>query len=397
MILTRIIISRVKFILFFFIIGGTIFSSCSKDDKVTTIPSDNLSEQQNVFQEFWNLYDLHYPLFHRKNIDWQEVHNTYYSQITATTTDSELFDIFNTIIATVIRDGHSSVTFNNIQETQFEPDFNQEVQSMIQNNREEQVNIVSSSANNAYLSYGTLVKDENIGYIHSKRFEPLSESDSEFAKFKSIVDEALQALQDKKGIVLDIRTNGGGQGQFAYYLAGRFFSESTPLDLVRMRYKLGTGSTEDALSDWVTTNFEGYPDSRAEGGTIGSIFTDDFTVSSSGAFQFTNKVAVLTSRGTASAAEYFTAAMKNQNHVKSIGNKTFGIFAGSEHVTFNSGNGKWNTRISVQDVELFYEGSYQSFEGEGITPDEVVLPTLDEVNNGTDVHIEAAMNYIISG
>jgi len=380
---------------FFLAIALMAIVSCVKDDDTTTTPpTTDLTEQQKVFQEFWEVYDRHYPLMHRKNIDWQEVYDTYYPQITAMTTDAELFNTFNTIFSSTIEDGHSGLRLNGTQETDFEPDFNQEVQNMVENNTASKVNIVASSANNPYISYGTLVSDDNIGYIHSKQFEPINESDSEFNNFKAIVDEALAALQDKSGIIVDVRANGGGQGPFAFYLAGRFFANTTPIELVRMRYKTTTGSTESSLSDWVTENFEGYPDARAEGGTIASIFTGDFTVTASGPFQYTNKVALLTSRGSASAAEYFTAAMKNQDHVKTFGNTTFGIYAGSEILTLNNGGGKWMTRLSVQDVELLYEGNYQSFESIGIVPDELILPTATDVSDGKDVHIEAALNYL---
>ena len=153
------------------------------------------------------------------------------------------------------------------------------------------------------------------------------------------------ALQNTSGIILDVRTNGGGQGPYAYYLAGRFFSNNTPIELVRMRYKTTTGSTVSSLSDWVTESFIGYPDQRAEQGYVAGIFVGDFTVVASGDFQYTNKVALLTSKGTASAAEYFTAAVKTQSHVRSIGDTTFGIFAGSENLTLTNGNGKWSTRV----------------------------------------------------
>jgi len=375
--------------------------SCSKDNDIipttdtnTTNPTTELTEQQQAFQEFWDVYDRHYPLMHRKNIDWQDVYDTYYPQITATTSDAQLFDIFNTIFSSIIKDGHSGLRLNGTQETDFEPDFNADVQAMVENNTASKVNIVASSANNPYLSYGTLVSDENIGYINSKEFEPVNDVDSEFYNFKAIVDEALEALQNKAGIIIDVRTNGGGQGPFAFYLAGRFFSDTTPFDLVRMRYKTATGSSENSLSEWVTESFEGYPDDRAEEGTIGSIYVGDFTVSGSGPFQYTNKVAVLTSRGTASAAEYFAAAMKNQDHVKTIGNTTFGIYAGSEILRLTNGGGKWMTRLSVQDVELLYEGNFESFEGTGIIPDELIIPTTADISGGKDVHIEAALDYL---
>lgn len=377
-------------------IGVTLMTtSCSSDDNTTTNNNTtNLTDQQKVFQEFWDIYDRHYPLMHRKSIDWQNIYDTYYPQISATTTDTQLFGYFNTIMTTIIKDGHADVIYNNSQEAIYEPEFNEQVQNMVENNTSSKVNIVASSSNNPYISYGTLVSDSNIGYINSKNFEPVNENDSEFNNFKAIVDEALTALQGKNGIIVDVRTNGGGQGPFAFYLAGRFFANTTPIELVRQRIKTSTGSTVASLGDWATTEFIGYPDSRVEGGYVAGVFPEDNTISASGAFQYTNKVAVLTSRGTASAAEYFTAAMKTQSHITTIGNTTFGIFAGSDIFTLSNGGGKWRTRVSTHDVEMKYNGSFQSFEGIGIAPDNLSVPSSADVNLGKDTHIEAAITYI---
>lgn len=374
-----------------------ISTSCSKDDSPTNPTTTNSkTEQQKVFQEFWDIYDRHYPLMHRKNIDWQTIYDTYYSQISTTTTDAQLFNHFNSIMTTVVKDGHTDVVYNNVQEAIYEPDFNEEIEMMIINNTPGKVNIVASSMNNPYLSYGTLVADANIGYINSKNFEPVNENDGEFNNFKSIVDEALTALQSKSGIIVDVRTNGGGQGPYAYYLAGRFFSNATPIELIRQRIKTTTGSTTSALGDWATTEFEGYPDARVEGGYVAGVFPEDNEISSSGTFQYTGKVALLTSNSTASAAEYFTAAMKTQSHVRSIGDKTFGIFAGSDIFTLTNGGGKWKTRVSTHDVEITYDGLFQSFEGVGIIPDNHILPTGVQVSGGEDVHISAATDYILN-
>jgi len=374
-----------------------ISTSCSNDDNLnSTTPPEVTTEQQKVFQEFWDIYDRHYPLMHRKSINWQTAYDTYYSQITSTTTDTQLLGIFNTIMNDVIKDGHADVVYNNNQEAIYEPPFNEVIEEMVEDNTPSKVTIEASSANNPYISYGTLISNSNIGYINSKNFEPENENDNEFNNFKAIVDEALIALQGKTGVIVDVRTNGGGQGPFAYYLAGRFYTNSTSMELIRQRIKTTTGSTISSLGNWATQEFEGYPDARAEGGYIAGVFPEDNTISSSGSFQFTNKMAILTANGTASAAEYFTAAMKTQSHVKSIGDKTFGIYAGSDILTLTNGAGKWKTRVSTHDVEIKYNGNFQSFEGIGITPDEQILPTESQVSASDDVHLTAAINYILN-
>ncbi|PHS07544.1 MAG: hypothetical protein COA88_08455 [Kordia sp.] len=374
----------------------SIATSCSNDDNGSiSIPiTVATTEQQKVFQEFWDIYDRHYPLMHRKSINWQTVYDTYYPQITSATTDTQLMGTFTTIMTTIIKDGHTDVVYNNSQEAYYEPPFNETIQEMIENNTPSKVTITASSTNNPYISYGTLNANSNIGYINAKNFEPINENESEFNNFKAIVDEALTTLQNKSGIIVDVRTNGGGQGPFAYYLAGRFFTNSTPIELIKQRIKTTTGSTIFSLGNWATEEFEGYPDARAEGGYIAGVFPEDNNITSSGNFQYTNKVALLTANGTASAAEYFTAAMKTQTHVKSIGDKTFGIYAGSDILILINGSGKWKTRVSTHDIEIKYNNTFQSFEGIGITPDELLLPTTAQINSGEDIHINSAVNYI---
>lgn len=379
--------------IFLMLVFSLIILSCKKDKATVNENPIVQTEQQKVFKEYWDIYDRYYPLMYRKSINWQEVYDTYSSQISQTTTDQQLFDMFNSIFATVLKDGHSGLSLNE-EETQFEPEMNQDVANMIQQNTASKVDIVASSSSNPYISYGTLKSNPEIGYILSKQFEPVNENESEFDNFKFIVDAALDALKGKEGIIVDVRTNGGGQGPFAYYLAGRFFSNQNTITLVRMRVKAKIGSSESSLGEWITENFEGYPDARAEEGTIGSVWTGDFTVRASGSYQFVKKVAVLTSKGTASAAEYFTAAMKTQSHIKTIGEQTFGIFAGSEHLTLTNGGEKWTTRVSVQDVEMLYDGNYQSFEGVGISPDLVSIPSQIQVEEGLDTHIDEAIKYI---
>lgn len=379
--------------LLLFILG---FSACKKDDGGTTTTTTQ-NEAQQVFQEFWDTYDRYYPLMHRKNIVWQEVHDTYYPQLKSTTTDQELLGHMKTIMNTVIKDGHSGVTYNQSEEATYEDvAFHEGLQQMVAQNLSNKINWLGASESNGYLSYGTLKSDSDIGYIQSKNFEPLSDSEeSEYTAFKNIVDEALQALKDKKGIVVDVRTNGGGQGPFAFYLAGRFYTSASPTEIVRKRVKAKTGDTEASLTEWISQPFNGYNEPRAEEGVVAGIYDiDEHKVSATGAFQYGLPVALLTSRGTASAAEYFTVAMKTQNHVKTFGNTTFGIFAGSEHLTLKKGAGKWVTRVSIEDVEMLYNGTFQSFEGIGIAPDEVLLPTDADVSAGKEIHLEAAITYI---
>lgn len=358
----------------------------------TTLSGEGtLTEQQKVFEEFWALYDRHYPLFNRKGIDWQGVYTKYFPQITKETTDEQLFDIFRDIMAT-IDDGHSHLTWAG--EFAGAKDYTDPgIRKMLEDNRSSQVTLVPATKDNPYISYGTLANHENIGYIHAKNFEPVTDDDKEYKAFQKITDEALNFLKDKEAIVMDVRDNGGGQGFNAGYLAGRFVSQ--PSDLMRTRVKTAPGSDASAFGPWLTDEYRGVKDSRAEGGFIGHTEPKEFSrLESTGDFQYTKPVVVLTSRATASAAEYFTLMMRSQEHVVSVGNTTMGIFAGSEHVTLKNGGGKWVTRLSVHDIEFMDKGTYKSFEGIGVPPNHLILPTPEEIEAGKDVHIDKAIEHI---
>lgn len=366
----------------------------------TTTPANNTNnssttevEAQKVFQEFWDIFDRYYPLMHRKNIDWQKVHDAHFTNINSATTNAELVKIVDDIMQNQLKDGHTFASFGQ-QRIGYEPKFTdsqQRLQKMLANTSK-LVNLLDNSGQNTYIRYGTLKSDSDIGYIEAVTFEPANDNDAEFEVIKSEVDKALLALENSKGMIIDVRANGGGQVPAAYYLAGRFATNS-PQELVRERYKVTTGSTEASLSGWVTQDFDGFTDSRAEGGTIASSETQSNHFQATGDSQYANKVAVLTSKMSASATEYFTAAMKSQAHVRTIGDTTFGIFAGSELLTLNA-NKDWKVNLSVHDVEIKYKGEFTSFEGIGISPDETLYPTVQQVSAGEDVHIAAAIKYI---
>lgn len=350
------------------------------------------TRQQKVFNEFWNICDRYYPLMYRKGIDWNKVYNDYNKKITEETTNEELLDLLGDIMKNVLKDGHSYIEYDT-EDRAFEVIPNPKVSEMIQNNTESYINY--NSTGNKYLDYGVLKENKKIGFINSKIFEPEEETQEELERFEGRVDEALEALKDKEAIIIDVRENRGGQAMYAQYLAGRFF-KTEESRLLRRRFKIKKGSDLTSLSDFIEEEeeyFDGYKDKRSEYGKVVELTGEGAIVRNSGDFQFQNKVAVLTSRNTASSGEIFTAAMKTQKHVKTIGNKTFGIFSGSEVFTLKSGRGKWKLKISIDDVEVYYNDKFQSFEGIGITPDKVIIPNEAAITNGKDVHIEEAIHY----
>jgi carboxyl-terminal processing protease len=94
------------------------------------------------------------------------------------------------------------------------------------------------------------------------------------------VDDALLAMRDTQGLIIDVRQNGGGDTAVARPIMGRFISEPKPY--ARMRRRQGSGLT----APWTEM------------------------VEPRGPFTYRAPVAVLTSRWSASMAEGFPMGMR---------------------------------------------------------------------------------------
>ena len=93
-------------------------------------------------------------------------------------------------------------------------------------------------------------------------------------------DAALASFRNAPGLIIDVRQNGGGDTAVARPIMGRFITETMPY--ARMR--------------------------RRDGNRLSAAWTE--TVEPRGPFTFTGKVAVLTTRWSASMAEGFPMAMR---------------------------------------------------------------------------------------
>ena len=58
----------------------------------------------------------------------------------------------------------------------------------------------------------------SFGYL---RLDEMTEKNT-FGKFKRAIDKAIKAFQDKEGLIIDLRFNGGGWDYNSYKLASRF-------------------------------------------------------------------------------------------------------------------------------------------------------------------------------
>ncbi|MEM6380164.1 MAG: peptidase S41, partial [Bacteroidota bacterium] len=80
------------------------FTSCQ--ELVFGLEYDNNPEEN--FESMWSEFDQLYGLFRVKNIDWESVYQVYRPQISAQSSEAELYDVLTAMMA-LLNDGHTGL------------------------------------------------------------------------------------------------------------------------------------------------------------------------------------------------------------------------------------------------------------------------------------------------
>ncbi|MEM9586403.1 MAG: S41 family peptidase, partial [Planctomycetota bacterium] len=197
--------------------------------------------------------------------------------------------------------------------------------------------------------------DETVGYVRIERFEDVDAS-------AGAIDAALADLDDVKGLVIDLRHNGGGDDRVGQVIGSRLVTKPRPYMTVAVRR---FGRSPMQFFKPVT-----------------------WRLKPAGPTQFTGPIVVLINDRSISAAENMTLAMRSIPHAVLMGETTAGVMADSVPEQLPNG---W--RVSIP-VNLFRDMDGVCWEGIGIVPDYWVKNTKDEVASGTDRQLQTALEFI---
>lgn len=202
----------------------------------------------------------------------------------------------------------------------------------------------------------------NMGYLQVNSFND--------SKVVDIFDSLFSAIAKTDALIIDIRNNGGGNGNNGFEILGCLTSQPfyTGKTVLRQYHPTGRAygnieQTEIVGEDWKPYKHKLYA----------------------------KPVVVLTSAATYSAAEDFTATFKGMSRGKVFGAPTGG--STGQPISFNLPGGGIGNVCSKRD----YFTNGLEFIGIGIQPDMAVQPTIKGIAAGKDEVLEAAVQYLKGG
>ena len=317
--------------------------SCVDEEQFSDTPEGN-------FEALWKIIDEHYCFFdykqHEYGLDWQAVYNKYKVRARGDMTSAQLFEVLSDMLAE-LRDGHVNLSASHdfgrywTWHEAYPANFSD---TLLRRYLGTDYKIASG------LDYRIL--DDNIGYV---RYESFSDGIGE-----GNLDEVLSFMLLCRGMIIDIRNNGGGDLTNAEKLAARFCQEKTLVGYIQ--HKTGKGHSD--FSPLEPRYLE--PSSR---------------------IRWHKPVCVLTNRHVYSAANEFVSQMKALPTVQIVGDRT----GGGAGMPFSSSlpNG-WTVRFSACPS---YDRNRQQIEF-GIAPDYPVAQTDADFAQGRDTLIEFARKLL---
>lgn len=319
------------------------------------------------FEELWRTFNDRYPFFELRNVDWDAQYRIFRPQVTSTTSDRELFDIFSRMLDP-LSDGHVELearlskgakkeTFTAEKKTKFYTEFtDKQIKKLFKVTEKTLLDIGFGSVKTTKAWMLQYAKSEQFGYVRILELEDVKKK-----KLKASLDKISADFPDLTGFIIDIRDCPGGEDDIAIQIINRFCDQKRVA--FHRRTKIGPGSDDfGKLKTWYL---------EPEGVT-----------------QFLKPVVVLTNDSVFSGGEAFALAIRELPHVSLIGDHTNGIFSYTLDRELPNG---WDYCLSYQ---VYYSADMQCFEGKGVPVDIEVFNTKQDLKDGVDPLIVKALDVL---
>lgn len=299
-----------------------------------------------LFQELWTDIHNRYAYFEEKSVDWEAIRLQYASMISEKTTEEELFELLADMLFE-LEDGHVNLTstFNRSRNWDWFQDY--------------PLNYNQNLIDHHYLGKDFWITGplrhmiiDSVLYVNYRSF--MDELTAEH------MDVIINRAKSLNGVIVDVRSNGGGNLANARMLASAFTDETYTYGKTRIK----TGGCSDCFSAW----------------------NDQRLLPKSGE-RFLGEVVVLTNRSSYSSTTYFAQMMRMLPNAKLVGEKTGG---GGGTPAYGELSNGWLYRFSSTQF-IDNEGFHLEF---GVPVDnEVSMNESDELNE-IDSIIEYAVELL---
>lgn len=306
------------------------------------------NDAEGNFDALWTILDEHYTFFEYKNVDWDAVGKQYRAKITKGINSGELFNLCSDMLKE-LKDGHTNL-------------INASDVSRYWIWEKYPINYDERLIDEHYLNFEYKrtsgikyqILSSNIGYMYYGDFSNgIGEGN---------LDAILAYLASSDGLIIDVRSNGGGFLTNVEKLVGRFINEKMTVGSISHK----TGPAHDAFSK--PYNYEFSPAKSRQ--------------------HYNKPIVVLCNRGSFSATNNFVSIMKQLPNVTIIGDTT----GGGCGLPFTSElpNG-WSVRFSAAVIRDA-EGNITEF---GVAPDIKVDMTEADRLSGHDTILDTAISHLL--
>ncbi|MBP2834145.1 S41 family peptidase [Aquimarina sp. U1-2] len=330
---------------------------------------DKVDKPIENFEKLWSAFNDRYANFELKNVDWDEVYKKYRPLVNEKTSNDSLFEVCSQMVNELKDDHVNLIEYKKGKIVKLNE--NATPTRMLEKfpkSKKKSPNItdlikVTGSTLHAH-GFSEFIKEKKIirystsdlyGYIDIRSMQGISKG-----KLKAILSDAINAFENKKAVIIDVRFNGGGDDKFSYHIAGRF-TDQTIVGHRKKTRKKGTNEFTP-LKTWYLKPM--------------------------GDKQFLKPVVLLTSDYSASATDVFTLVMNELPNVTIVGDYTRGIF--SDMDDFKLPNGWWVTLSHQQ----YFSADMINYEGKGIAPHIQIVNPISDIEEGSDTVLLKALEVL---
>lgn len=317
----------------------------------------------DVFNAFWTAFDTEYAVFDLRlpNGDWDAIGRDGCARIDANTTEDALFDVLIDM-AKNLDDGHVQLASPGGREedawVNAYPYYTElaDLEFNAEDNYIDEDELTWAAED--WFGWGSI---GDVGYLSITSFDELSQSGDEEddrAAARDAMDEVLDDLSEVRAMIVDVRANEGGWDSVALDVARYFAGPRTVAWTEQVRNGPGHGDFGAPQAAYVEEAVNG---------------------------AFTGPVVLLTSRGTFSAAETFTLAMRVRSNVTIVGERGSGHFSDLIDQVLPNG---WALELSG---ERYTAADGVIYETVGVPVDVPIAFDRAALGNGTDVMLDRAL------